>query len=201
MTPWLGHRDSGHRGQHDASRLSTSLTATHQYRNRPHLPRSDTTSSVVSRRSRPAARGRGSAAWSSRRAAAAYVPMTNRPSVTSAADREQGRPRVGMRELSQRTAKVMALVRAGETVEVTDRDKIVALNADQVLGDATTVPPERLRTLDAIHLARVGPRRLRGRPSHLRQAPHPGRPRHRPHGGVPGRVVMILDMGRYTLSL
>jgi len=31
-----------------------------------------------------------------------------------------------MRELSQRTAKVMALVRAGETVEVTDRGKIVA---------------------------------------------------------------------------
>ncbi|MGH3519125.1 MAG: type II toxin-antitoxin system Phd/YefM family antitoxin [Haloechinothrix sp.] len=31
-----------------------------------------------------------------------------------------------MRELSQRTAKVMALVRAGETVEVTDRGKTVA---------------------------------------------------------------------------
>ncbi len=34
--------------------------------------------------------------------------------------------RVGMRELSQRTARVLALVRAGETVEVTDRGKTVA---------------------------------------------------------------------------
>jgi prevent-host-death family protein len=33
---------------------------------------------------------------------------------------------VGMRELSQRTARVLALVRAGETVEVTDRGKTVA---------------------------------------------------------------------------
>jgi prevent-host-death family protein len=31
-----------------------------------------------------------------------------------------------MRELSQRTARVLALVRAGETVEVTDRGKTVA---------------------------------------------------------------------------
>lgn len=31
-----------------------------------------------------------------------------------------------MRELSQRTAKVLALVRAGETVEVTDRGRTVA---------------------------------------------------------------------------
>jgi len=31
-----------------------------------------------------------------------------------------------MRELSQRTARVLALVRAGETVEITDRGKIVA---------------------------------------------------------------------------
>ncbi len=31
-----------------------------------------------------------------------------------------------MRELSQRTAKIIALVRAGETVEVTDRGKVVA---------------------------------------------------------------------------
>lgn len=34
--------------------------------------------------------------------------------------------RVGMRELSQRTARVLALVKAGETVEVTDRGKPVA---------------------------------------------------------------------------
>lgn len=33
---------------------------------------------------------------------------------------------VGMRELSKRTAKVLALVRAGETVEVTDRGNVVA---------------------------------------------------------------------------
>lgn len=33
---------------------------------------------------------------------------------------------VGMRELSQRTAKVLALVRAGETVEVTDHGKTIA---------------------------------------------------------------------------
>jgi prevent-host-death family protein len=31
-----------------------------------------------------------------------------------------------MRELSQRTAKILALVRAGETVDVTDRGKLVA---------------------------------------------------------------------------
>jgi prevent-host-death family protein len=34
--------------------------------------------------------------------------------------------RVGMRELSQRTARVLALVRDGETVEITDRGKVVA---------------------------------------------------------------------------
>lgn len=47
-------------------------------------------------------------------------------SVAATANREHGYPTVGMRELSQRTAKVMALVRAGETVGVTDRGKIVA---------------------------------------------------------------------------
>ncbi|MGH3974532.1 MAG: type II toxin-antitoxin system Phd/YefM family antitoxin [Pseudonocardiaceae bacterium] len=46
--------------------------------------------------------------------------------MTAAADREYGHATVGMRELSQRTAKVMALVRAGQTVDVTDRGKIVA---------------------------------------------------------------------------
>jgi prevent-host-death family protein len=39
---------------------------------------------------------------------------------------ESRRLTVGMRELSQRTAKIIALVRAGETVEVTDRGKVVA---------------------------------------------------------------------------
>lgn len=47
-------------------------------------------------------------------------------SVTAAADREHAHPTVGMRELSQRTAKIMALVRAGQTIEVTDRGRIVA---------------------------------------------------------------------------
>jgi hypothetical protein len=103
--------------------------------------------------------------------------------------------------------ELLRLLRLLNPATVTPAEQFLAADVDivevtpPVLGDATTVPPERLRTLDAIHLARVGPRRLRGRPSHLRQAPHPGRPRHRPHGGVPGRVVMILDMGRYTLSL
>ncbi len=39
---------------------------------------------------------------------------------------DDGHLRVGMRELSQRTARVLALVRAGETVEVTDRGRTVA---------------------------------------------------------------------------
>lgn len=34
--------------------------------------------------------------------------------------------RVGLRELSQRTAKVLGLVRKGETVEITDRGHVVA---------------------------------------------------------------------------
>jgi prevent-host-death family protein len=44
--------------------------------------------------------------------------------MTAAGAREP--TRVGMRELSQRTARVLALVRNGETVEITDRGKIVA---------------------------------------------------------------------------
>lgn len=40
--------------------------------------------------------------------------------------RDRPSHRVGMRELSQRTAKVLALVRAGGTVEVTDRGETVA---------------------------------------------------------------------------
>jgi prevent-host-death family protein len=44
--------------------------------------------------------------------------------MTATAD--DGRLRVGMRDLSQRTARVLALVRAGETVEVTDRGRTVA---------------------------------------------------------------------------
>jgi prevent-host-death family protein len=46
--------------------------------------------------------------------------------MTAAAGREHRHTTVGMRELSQRTARVLALVRAGETVEITDRGKTVA---------------------------------------------------------------------------
>lgn len=46
--------------------------------------------------------------------------------MTALAEPERRRVTVGMRELSQRTAKVLALVRDGETVEVTDRGRTVA---------------------------------------------------------------------------
>lgn len=46
--------------------------------------------------------------------------------MTDAVENEPARTTVGMRELSQRTAEIMALVRSGETVEVTDRGKTVA---------------------------------------------------------------------------
>lgn len=39
---------------------------------------------------------------------------------------ERPASRVGMRELSRRTARVLALVRGGETVEITHRGKVVA---------------------------------------------------------------------------
>jgi prevent-host-death family protein len=39
---------------------------------------------------------------------------------------QRPRHRVGLRELSQRTAKVVGLVRSGETVEITDRGTVVA---------------------------------------------------------------------------
>lgn len=39
---------------------------------------------------------------------------------------EHPHTRVGMRELSQHTARVLALVRAGDTVEVTDRGQTIA---------------------------------------------------------------------------
>jgi prevent-host-death family protein len=65
--------------------------------------------------------------------------------------------RVGMRELSQRTARVLALVRAGETVEVTDRGKTVARivpAADdryEQLVAAGVIRPAR-RPFDVAHL-------------------------------------------------
>lgn len=72
-------------------------------------------------------------------------------------DREDAHITVGMRELSQRTAKVMALVRAGETVEVTDRGKTVARivpavddRYDQLVA-AGVIRPAR-RPFDVAHL-------------------------------------------------
>ncbi len=44
----------------------------------------------------------------------------------SSTQAEPMRRKVGMRELSQHTAKVLALVRNGETVDVTDRGSTVA---------------------------------------------------------------------------
>jgi prevent-host-death family protein len=41
-------------------------------------------------------------------------------------DHHDDEVRVGMRELSQRTAKVLALVRKGHTVKITDRGKAIA---------------------------------------------------------------------------
>ncbi|MGW5054501.1 type II toxin-antitoxin system Phd/YefM family antitoxin [Actinokineospora sp. NPDC004072] len=46
--------------------------------------------------------------------------------MSAPADREAPRPTVGMRELSHHTARVLALVKSGETVEVTERGKTVA---------------------------------------------------------------------------
>ncbi len=62
-----------------------------------------------------------------------------------------------MRELSQRTAKVMALVRAGTTVEVTDRGKVVARivpavddRYDQLVAAGVIRPAKR--PFDVAHL-------------------------------------------------
>ncbi len=62
-----------------------------------------------------------------------------------------------MRELSQRTAKIMALVRAGQTVEVTDRGEIVARivpavddRYDQLVAAGVIRPAKR--PFDVAHL-------------------------------------------------
>ncbi|GAA4420885.1 type II toxin-antitoxin system prevent-host-death family antitoxin [Actinokineospora soli] len=39
---------------------------------------------------------------------------------------DMDRTKVGMRELSHHTARVLALVKSGETVEITDRGKTIA---------------------------------------------------------------------------
>jgi prevent-host-death family protein len=54
-----------------------------------------------------------------------YMAAQSSPEATGRPVRP-GRRKVGMRELSQRTAKVLARVRDGETIEVTDRGKTVA---------------------------------------------------------------------------
>jgi prevent-host-death family protein len=61
--------------------------------------------------------------WKSRPAISVLYMDNVWPMTASAAHQPV---RVGMRELSQRTARVLALVRAGETVEVTDRGRTVA---------------------------------------------------------------------------
>ncbi|WP_052914424.1 MULTISPECIES: type II toxin-antitoxin system Phd/YefM family antitoxin [Protofrankia] len=77
--------------------------------------------------------------------------------------------RVGMRELSQRTARVLALVRAGETVEVTDRGRTVARivpasdDRYEQLVAAGAIRPAR-RPFDLAHLPEPGPN-LTGRSS------------------------------------
>ncbi|MGH3981631.1 MAG: type II toxin-antitoxin system Phd/YefM family antitoxin [Pseudonocardiaceae bacterium] len=62
-----------------------------------------------------------------------------------------------MRELSQRTAKVMARVRAGETVDITDRGQIVARivpavddRYDQLVAAGVIRPAKR--PFDVMHL-------------------------------------------------
>jgi prevent-host-death family protein len=56
----------------------------------------------------------------------AKLYMCNMYSVRAPTERDHGHLTVGMRELSQRTARVIALVRAGQTIEITDRGRTVA---------------------------------------------------------------------------
>ncbi|GGS50387.1 antitoxin [Actinokineospora fastidiosa] len=46
--------------------------------------------------------------------------------MSAPAEKETVRPTVGMRELSHHTARVLGLVKAGETVEITERGKTIA---------------------------------------------------------------------------
>ncbi|MDQ2880643.1 MAG: type II toxin-antitoxin system prevent-host-death family antitoxin [Actinomycetota bacterium] len=77
--------------------------------------------------------------------------------MSATSDREHAHPTVGMRELSQHTAKIMALVREGKTVEVTDRGKIVARivpavddRCDQLVAAGVIRPAKR--PFDIAHL-------------------------------------------------
>ena len=75
---------------------------------------------------------------------------------------QRPRHQVGLRELSQRTAKVVGLVRSGETVEVTDRGTVVARivpAADDRYAQLVTagiVRPAR-RPFDVASLPEPGP--------------------------------------------
>ncbi len=76
---------------------------------------------------------------------------------------------VGMRELSQRTAQVLARVRAGEIVEITDRGKPVARivpatadRYDQLI--AAGIIQQAKRPFDVADLPELGSN-LTGRPS------------------------------------
>jgi prevent-host-death family protein len=84
--------------------------------------------------------------------------MTNMAAVP-----QRPRHRVGLRELSQRTAKVIALVRSGETVEVTDRGNVVA----------RVVPAADDRYAQLVAAGVIRPAR---RPFDIANLPEPGPP-------------------------
>ena len=68
---------------------------------------------------------------------------------------QRQRHRVGLRELSQRTAKVIGLVRNGETVEVTDRGTAADERYAQLVA-AGIIRPAR-RPFDVASLPEPGP--------------------------------------------
>lgn len=60
--------------------------------------------------------------------------------------------RIGVRELRQHASRYLERVRAGETVEVTDRGELIALlvpptpaqtNRDQMIRDGTLIPAQQ----------------------------------------------------------
>src|SRR5919206_598636 len=80
--------------------------------------------------------------------------------------------RIGVRELRQNASRYLALVKAGETVEVTERGELVAVLAppspaatarERLIAEGRLIPdllevaadlaPPSLRSLDAVHLA------------------------------------------------
>ena len=75
---------------------------------------------------------------------------------------QRSRHQVGLRELSQRTAKVVGLVRSGETVEITDRGTVVA----------RIVPAADDRYAQLVAAGVIRPAR---RPFDIASLPEPGR--------------------------